>query len=250
MSSSSYEAPSLGKRPIRRSSTTLDNRCNKSLARWWQVPVQSMKWGKNSRMIFSADSHFNFRDMPHWALRTLHVLHVLHVLHTLQNVWSCWWGWAFFQSWSTATCPCQYLWGWDPVIIKVVLARFHPMRSSSSPAKQLFSHDHGVSQLIEGHAAAFTELKLDGALTPYKLFTFFVCTSTRCQGMYSVSICWNKQEGTGPKWYWLQLTASRLWQSPRSLLHAPHSLKESERRSMSHPEPEKSDRCHLTYIPY
>ncbi len=43
---------------------------------------------------------------------------------------------------------------------------------------QLFSRDRNVSQPIEGHAAAFAELKLDGAPTPYKLFTFSVRTAT------------------------------------------------------------------------
>ncbi|UZJ52670.1 hypothetical protein CBS101457_001990 [Exobasidium rhododendri] len=43
---------------------------------------------------------------------------------------------------------------------------------------QLYSRDRGVSQPIEGHAAAFAELKIDGAPTPYKLFTFAVRTAT------------------------------------------------------------------------
>ena len=43
---------------------------------------------------------------------------------------------------------------------------------------QLFSRDRNVSQPIEGHAAAFAELKLDGGPTPYKLFTFSVRTAT------------------------------------------------------------------------
>ncbi|KAF9164736.1 hypothetical protein DFQ27_007414 [Actinomortierella ambigua] len=44
-------------------------------------------------------------------------------------------------------------------------------------AMQLYSRDRGVSQAIEGHAAAFAELKLDGASSPTKLFTFAVRTA-------------------------------------------------------------------------
>ncbi|KAK2465631.1 hypothetical protein APHAL10511_002175 [Amanita phalloides] len=43
---------------------------------------------------------------------------------------------------------------------------------------QLYSRDRGVSQAIEGHAAAFAELKLDGHQKPTKLFTFSVRTAT------------------------------------------------------------------------
>ncbi|KAK7061131.1 Clathrin heavy chain [Paramarasmius palmivorus] len=43
---------------------------------------------------------------------------------------------------------------------------------------QLYSRDRGVSQPIEGHAAAFAELKLDGHQKPTKLFTFAVRTAT------------------------------------------------------------------------
>lgn len=43
---------------------------------------------------------------------------------------------------------------------------------------QLYSRDRGVSQPIEGHAAAFAELKTDSAPEPYKLFTFAVRTAT------------------------------------------------------------------------
>lgn len=43
---------------------------------------------------------------------------------------------------------------------------------------QLYSRERGVSQPIEGHAAAFTELKLDGNSTSSKLFTFSVRTAT------------------------------------------------------------------------
>ncbi|KAE9393463.1 clathrin heavy chain [Gymnopus androsaceus JB14] len=43
---------------------------------------------------------------------------------------------------------------------------------------QLYSRDRGVSQPIEGHAAAFAEVKLDGHQNVTKLFTFAVRTAT------------------------------------------------------------------------
>ncbi|KAG8880927.1 hypothetical protein FRB97_000320 [Tulasnella sp. 331] len=45
-------------------------------------------------------------------------------------------------------------------------------------AMQLYSRERGVSQPIEGHAAAFAEMKIDGSSTPTKLFTFAVRTAT------------------------------------------------------------------------
>lgn len=41
---------------------------------------------------------------------------------------------------------------------------------------QLYSKDRGISQPIEGHAAAFAELRMEGAPSPTKLFTFSVRT--------------------------------------------------------------------------
>ena len=43
---------------------------------------------------------------------------------------------------------------------------------------QLYSRDRGVSQPIEGHAAAFSEIQLDGAPSKTKLFTFAVRSAT------------------------------------------------------------------------
>lgn len=43
---------------------------------------------------------------------------------------------------------------------------------------QLYSRDRGVSQPIEGHAAAFAEIKLEGHQNTTKLFTFSVRTGT------------------------------------------------------------------------
>lgn len=42
---------------------------------------------------------------------------------------------------------------------------------------QLYSVERGVSQPIEGHAAAFASVKQDGAAQPSKLFTFAVRTA-------------------------------------------------------------------------
>lgn len=43
---------------------------------------------------------------------------------------------------------------------------------------QLYSRERGVSQPIEGHAASFAEIKLDGHQHPTKLFAFSVRTAT------------------------------------------------------------------------
>ncbi|EGN91992.1 hypothetical protein SERLA73DRAFT_99912 [Serpula lacrymans var. lacrymans S7.3] len=45
-------------------------------------------------------------------------------------------------------------------------------------AMQLYSRERGVSQPIEGHAASFAEIKLDGHQNTTKLFTFAVRTAT------------------------------------------------------------------------
>ncbi|KAH9840094.1 uncharacterized protein C8Q71DRAFT_721850 [Rhodofomes roseus] len=45
-------------------------------------------------------------------------------------------------------------------------------------AIQMYSREQGVSRPIEGHTAAFAELKLDGHQKPTKLFWFFVRTAT------------------------------------------------------------------------
>lgn len=44
-------------------------------------------------------------------------------------------------------------------------------------AMQLYSMERGVSQPIEGHAASFAQVKLDGASSPSKLFAFAVRTA-------------------------------------------------------------------------
>lgn len=45
-------------------------------------------------------------------------------------------------------------------------------------AMQLYSKDRGISQAIEGHAAAFATLRLEGSPVDTKLFTFAVRTAT------------------------------------------------------------------------
>ncbi|ORX62733.1 clathrin heavy chain [Hesseltinella vesiculosa] len=45
-------------------------------------------------------------------------------------------------------------------------------------AMQLYSKERGVSQPIEGHVAAFADLKLEGAASPTKLFAFAVRAAT------------------------------------------------------------------------
>ncbi|KAG0650945.1 putative clathrin heavy chain [Hyphodiscus hymeniophilus] len=45
-------------------------------------------------------------------------------------------------------------------------------------AMQLYSRDRGISQAIEGHAAAFGTLRLEGAPSDTKVFTFAVRTAT------------------------------------------------------------------------
>lgn len=54
----------------------------------------------------------------------------------------------------------------------------NPQAFKIKGAIQLFSRERNVSQSIEGHAAAFAELTLDGAPSPTSLFTFSVRTAT------------------------------------------------------------------------
>lgn len=54
---------------------------------------------------------------------------------------------------------------------------------------QLYSRDRQVSQPIEGHAAAFAEIKLEGGQTPTKLFVFAVRTATGAKVNVRVCAC-------------------------------------------------------------
>ena len=52
----------------------------------------------------------------------------------------------------------------------------NPTAPKIKGAMQLYSRERGVSQPIEGHAAAFAEIKLYGYLHVTKLFTYTVRT--------------------------------------------------------------------------
>jgi clathrin heavy chain len=43
---------------------------------------------------------------------------------------------------------------------------------------QLYSKDRGISQFIEGHAAAFASIRVEGSPLEHKLFSFAVRTQT------------------------------------------------------------------------
>ncbi|KAF9319670.1 hypothetical protein BG003_008470 [Podila horticola] len=60
----------------------------------------------------------------------------------------------------------------------MVLVGISSQNGRVAGAMQLYSKARGVSQPIEGHAASFAELKLDGANSPSKLFAFAVRTTT------------------------------------------------------------------------
>jgi clathrin heavy chain len=63
---------------------------------------------------------------------------------------------------------------------------------------QLHSRDRGLSQHIEGHAAAFGSIKIDGAPAEYKVFTFAVRTATGAK-LHVVEIDHNQANPTFPK---------------------------------------------------
>ncbi|KAL9713749.1 Clathrin heavy chain [Leucoagaricus gongylophorus] len=64
------------------------------------------------------------------------------------------------------------------VLIGISSNTTNPSAFKVKGSMQLYSRDRGVSQAIEGHAAAFAELKLDGHQKSTKLFTFAVRTAT------------------------------------------------------------------------
>ncbi|OJA13783.1 hypothetical protein AZE42_12645, partial [Rhizopogon vesiculosus] len=63
------------------------------------------------------------------------------------------------------------------VLVGIALNTTNPSAFKVKGAMQLFSRDGGVSQPIEGHAASFAELKLDGHQNVTKLFTYAVRTT-------------------------------------------------------------------------
>ena len=64
------------------------------------------------------------------------------------------------------------------VVVGIVGNTTNPSAFKVRGAIQLYSKERGVSQPIEGHAAAFAELKIDGCQKPTKVFTFSVRTAT------------------------------------------------------------------------
>jgi len=64
------------------------------------------------------------------------------------------------------------------VLIGIAGNATNPSAFKVKGAMQLFSRERGVSQPIEGHAACFAEIKLDGHQNVTKLFTFAVRTAT------------------------------------------------------------------------
>ncbi|KAI9753757.1 MAG: hypothetical protein M1815_006023 [Lichina confinis] len=65
-------------------------------------------------------------------------------------------------------------------------------------AMQLYSRERGVSQHIEGHAAAFGSLRLDGASSDTKIFTFAVRTATGAK-LHIVEVDHQASNPTFPK---------------------------------------------------
>ncbi|KAF8199169.1 hypothetical protein BJ912DRAFT_951141 [Pholiota molesta] len=64
------------------------------------------------------------------------------------------------------------------VLIGIAGNSTNPSAFKIKGSMQLYSRERGVSQPIEGHAAAFAEMKQDGHQHPTKLFTFAVRTAT------------------------------------------------------------------------
>lgn len=64
------------------------------------------------------------------------------------------------------------------VLIGISSNSTNPSAFKVKGAMQLYSRERGVSQPIEGHAASFAELKLDGHQSVTKLFSFAVRTAT------------------------------------------------------------------------
>ncbi|KAM0791024.1 hypothetical protein ACM66B_004322 [Microbotryomycetes sp. NB124-2] len=64
------------------------------------------------------------------------------------------------------------------VLIGISSNTTNPAGFKVKGAMQLYSRERGVSQPIEGHAASFAELRMDGASEDTKLFAFAVRTAT------------------------------------------------------------------------
>ncbi|KAI9251762.1 hypothetical protein BDA99DRAFT_563473 [Phascolomyces articulosus] len=77
-----------------------------------------------------------------------------------------------------------------------VLVGISAQQGRVAGSMQLYSKDRGVSQYIEGHAAAFAELKIDDAPHPTKLFTFVVRTGTGAAKLQVIEV--DHPEGNPP----------------------------------------------------
>jgi clathrin heavy chain len=64
------------------------------------------------------------------------------------------------------------------VLIGISGNTMNPAAFKVKGVMQLYSKDRGVSQAIEGRAAAFAEISQDGHQESTKLFSFAVCTAT------------------------------------------------------------------------
>lgn len=63
------------------------------------------------------------------------------------------------------------------VLIGISSNTANPAAFKVKGAMQLYSRERGVSQPIEGHAASFADLRMDGASADTKLFAFAVRTA-------------------------------------------------------------------------
>ena len=70
------------------------------------------------------------------------------------------------------------------VLICISSNTTNPSAFKIKGSMQLYNRERGVSQLIEGHAASFSEIKLVGHQKPTKLFAFAVRTATGAKVYY------------------------------------------------------------------
>ena len=98
------------------------------------------------------------------------------------------------------------------VLVGITGNTANPSAFKVKGAMQLYSRERGVSQPIEGHAAAFAEIKLDGNQHVTKLFTFTVRTGNGakvrviimepfffcCNLGLSVACCGDRPPGSRP----------------------------------------------------
>lgn len=80
---------------------------------------------------------------------------------------------------------------------------------------QLYSRERNVSQPIEGHAAAFAEIKLDGHQKPTKLFTFAVRTATGAKVRLKISLAFSEVKRRLSCTLWKSTTKDPILPIPR-----------------------------------